>query len=264
MHPTNRNWQHRLQSIWPYALLTVVLAAGLIALDRYLASQTLETSAGSAQQYGDHSAAPLPPCGADQLAIAGYSITLTTAINAVHTAQVHLGLGSTDMANEFLPLTSSSPALAANSATQALGLDRMWMVNTAAFGQMSQSALLAELQSTPAVAGAEPIWLQSSDKRYLSCDYKLKGSSADQVLVAIASTALISAGASATTIDDPGTMEFVSLRHFNGRQLLQVAFVHRSFAAPSVVGPSVVYVALLDPSTRAVLATAQANWYLWG
>jgi hypothetical protein len=124
---------------------------------------------------------------------------------------------------------------------------------------MSQSALVAKLQSTPGVAAAEPIWLQSNDKRYLSCDYKLQDSSADQVLVAIANKALVTAGASPAMLSDAGTIEFVSLRHFNGKQLLQVAFVDRPIDSPSVA-----YVALLDPSTHAVLATAQANWYLWG
>jgi hypothetical protein len=254
MYPTNRNWQHQLQSIAPYALLTVLLAASLIVLDHYLAAQTPAPLLASSQQSGDHSAGPVPQCGS-QLAIAGYSVTLTTAANSASTAQADLGT----MAPEFLPLTSSSAALATNAATHSLGLDRMLMVQTTALGQMSQSALLAKLRSAPGVAAAEPIWLQSSDKRYLSCDYKLSDNTSDQMLTAIASKALISAGANSAVIRDSATIEFVSLREINGRQLLQVAFVRR------VVGtPSVVYVAFLDPSTRAVLATAQANWYIWG
>jgi hypothetical protein len=170
-----------------------------------------------------------------------------------------LGLTTGDLAPEFLPLISASPALAVSLTDRALALDRMRIVNVGAVGASSQSAVVGKLQGAPGVSFAEPIWLQSTDKRYLACDYKLHDNATDQALAAVARQVLLAKGVSAATLDDTATMEFVSLRHFNGRQLLQVAFVRRPVGQPSVV-----YVAVMDPGTGAVLVTVQANWYLWG
>jgi hypothetical protein len=237
-------------------MLTAVLASGLIGIDRLHSSQVASTHASSSQQNAfARGVLRIPACG-DQLGIAGFGITLSTMPNAAQVAQAALGLSPNDIASEFLPLTSTSPALDADPAAQALALGRMRIVNVAAMGPMSQSALLAKLQSASGVVASEPIWLQSTDKRYLACGYRLQDNSTDQALAAIARQALVTAGIGAATLDDTATMEFVSLRHFNRRQLLQVAFVRRP-----IDGPSVAYVALLDPVTRAVLATVQANWY---
>lgn len=189
----------------------------------------------------------------------GYSLTLSTQANAAQIAESALGLGTGDVAPEFSPLTSRSLALSADSAARSLALDRQELVRTSMLHAASQSALIAKLGSAPDVVAAEPVWVQSSDKRYLSCDYKLRDNTTDQALAAIARKALIAAGVSASALDDAGTMEFVSLRHFNGRLLIQVAFVRRP-----VGGPSAAYVSVLDPGTHAVLANVQANWYLWG
>lgn len=179
--------------------------------------------------------------------------------DAAQAMRASLNLSANDETAEFLPLTASSPALQADTVAQALGLDRMHMVSARALGPLDGPAILAKLTHASGVSAAEPIWLQSTDKKYLACDYKLKDNATDQALAATARQALIAHGVSASILDDAGTMEFVSLRHFNGRLLLQVAFVQRP-----VGGPSVAYVALLDPGTHAVLALAQANWYLWG
>lgn len=200
----------------------------------------------------------MPACG-EQLGFAGYAVTLTTASNAAQAMRTSLNLSTSDEAAEFLPLTASSPALQADTAAQAVGLDRMHIVSARALGQLDRPAILAKLTHASGVSAAEPIWLQSTDQKYLACDYKLKDNATDQALAATARQALITHGVSAGTLDDAGTMEFVSLRHFNGRLLLQVAFVQRPVNAPSMA-----YVALLDPGTHAMQALAQANWYLWG
>lgn len=255
MDLTRKTWQTLLRSVWPYAVLIAVLAGGLIGFDRLLGSSSASTSGQSGLS---RSVIQPPICGA-QLGRAGYSITPSTAANARQTAQAVLGLGANDIAAEFMPLTSTSPALQSDPAARAMALDRMQVVRGSAFGRMSQGALVAKLQSAAGVAAAEPIWLQSSDKRYLSCDYKLADNTTDQALAASARQALIAHGISGALLEDAGTMEFVSLRHFDGRQLLQVAFVRRPVGQPSAA-----YVAVMNPGSQAVLAVAQANWYVWG
>jgi hypothetical protein len=144
--------------------LTAVLASSLIGLDNLHSSQASSTLAAVFQPNGgERKIVHLLACG-DQLAFAGYTITLSSGANAAQTAQAGLGLHTSDLAAEFLPLTSASPALSANAATQALALDRMRLVRPMAFGPMSQSALLAKLQSAPGVVDAEPVWLQSGER----------------------------------------------------------------------------------------------------
>ncbi|MBF6591668.1 MAG: hypothetical protein IVW57_14240 [Ktedonobacterales bacterium] len=254
MYPTRVTWQRRFRSLLPYMLLVVVLAGGLIALDRAHTATSASLAPQDAQSRGVINA---KPCGT-QLGFAGYSVALSTAPNAARTLRTSLGLASSDLAPEFLPLTSAAPALPADPAARQWGLDRMQVVRAQSLGQLSTGAVVAKLQSAAGVGAVEPIWLQSSDKRYLSCDYKLKDNPTDQALAATARQALITRGVSAASLDDAGTMEYVSLRHFAGRELLQVAFVRRPVGAPSVA-----YVVLLGIDTPTVLATARADWYRW-
>jgi hypothetical protein len=249
-------WQLRLRPILPYALLTAVLAGGLIGLDRMSAAQSGST-ASSDRSFGQRGINQLPACGS-QLGIVGYDVTLSTASDAEETAQTALGLKSSDIASEFLPLTNAAPGLASDPAAASLALDRAREVHTVALGPMNQGQILAKLQGAAGVSAAEPIYLQSTDKAYLACDYKLNDNATDQALAATARQALVTQGISAATLDDAATMEFVSIRHFSGRTVLQVAFVRRPVGSPSMS-----YVVLLDMGTRALLATAQADWYRW-
>jgi hypothetical protein len=114
------------------------------------------------------------------------------------------------------------------------------------------------LRAQANVVTAEPVWLQSRDPKYLSCSYKLQDNAADMALASTARQALIAQGVSANALDDAGTMEFVSERQIGDRILLQVAFVRRAVGKPSVA-----YAVLLDPTSHAVLAAQQANWYSW-
>lgn len=216
------------------------------------------TPTGSPVNPGSRGAINVAPCGAE-LGFAGYSVTLTTDPDAPQKMAASLDLGADDYAPEFLRLTSTGPQLSADAQAQALALDRMQAINIGAFARLDQAAILAKLGQATDVTAAEPIWVQSTEKRYLSCDGKLRDNATDQALAALAREALIVRGISTSTLDDPGTEELVSLRHFNGKQMLQVAFVRRPVGEPSAA-----YVAVLDPGTNVVRTVVRANWYLWG
>lgn len=236
-------------------MLTAVLTTGFVAFDRWNTGATSQATAPGGSRFGVVNA---PRCGS-QLGYVGYSVALKTVPDAAATLRSSLALGTSDLASEFLPLTSAAPALPADPAAEALGLDRMQLVHGGSLAGLGVSSVLSKLKGAPNVATAEPVWLQSSDPKYLSCDYKLRDNAQAQAIAATASQALISRGVSAAFLSDAGTMEFVSVRHINGQALVQVAFVQRPINAPSVA-----YAVLLNPNTRTVLAAAQANWYLWG
>ncbi len=237
----------------PHVVLTVVLTAAFLGLE-----QAFTTAAGPIGWLLPHpyAAPPAPACGS-QLGYAGYSVTLKTGSTA-QGFEAAASLPATDVVPEFQPISSAAPSLQADTSAQSLDLAQMQVVNTSAFAGQSSNAIVSHLRALPNVAAAEPIWLQSADKRYLSCDYKLRDNAAAQAVAARVRTALIARGISASVLDDAGTTQFVSQRHVNGRTLLQVAFVRRPVNAPSAI-----YVALLDPSTQTVLAVARANWYNW-
>ena len=169
-----------------------------------------------------------------------------------------MGLQAADLVPEFTSISGSATALQADASAHALGLDRMYVVNPTHFAGAEPQAVIDKLKGQPDVAAAEQIWLQTRDPKYLNCDYKLQGNSAAQSVAALARSALISHGVSAAQLDDAGTAQFVSERHFNGQLLLQVAFVRRPVGQPSVV-----YVAVLSLDGKTVLAVARANWYSW-
>lgn len=163
-----------------------------------------------------------------------------------------------DLVPEFESISGSATALQADANAHTLGLDRMYIVNGQRFVSQAPDAVMAKLRGQPNVVAAEQAWLQSRDPKYLSCDYKLRDNAAAQSVATLARSALIAHGVSAAQLDDAGTMEFVSERHFNGQLLLQVAFVRRP-----VGGTPATYVAVLSPDGKRVLAVARANWYAW-
>lgn len=241
----------------PFVVLTAALTLGFasiaVANPAPVAPTTQTEHQANLHPYGGVKPSP---CGA-QLGFAGFSATLKLGAAAA-SLQTSLALNSGDIAAEFAPLTASAPALTADSAAKAVGLERMQLVHSDQFIGSSRSAVIAKLQHQPSVEAGEEVWLQSSDKRYLSCHYKLADNATDQTLAGKARQALITGGISASMLDDAGTMEFVSLRHFDGQLRLQTAFVRRPVGQPSVA-----YVAVMNPGTETVLATAQANWYRW-
>lgn len=177
----------------------------------------------------------------------------------MNTVQGALNLSASDVAAEFLPVTNNASPLQIDSVAHAAGLDAAELVHGGNLEEHSLNDVMTILRGTPNVATAEPVWLQSSEHKYLSCDYKLNDNPNAQALAVTARSALLAHGVSAEVLDDSGTMEFVSVRHFAGRPLLQVAFVHRPIGSPSQA-----YVAFLDPGNRHVISVARANWYLWG
>lgn len=248
-------WLNRLWALAPYVFITVVLTLIFTGIDRIrMAQASVSTDSNPSHAF---SAPPPQPCGT-QLGAAGYSVTLADKPQADIAFQKALGLQSTDLVPEFQSISGSATALQADANAHALGLDRMYVVNTSHLTSMTPQATLDKLQGQPNVMAAEQVWLQSSDRKYLSCDYKLHDNSAAQSVAGLARAALIAHGVSAALLDDAGTMEFVSERHFNGQSLIQVAFVRRP------VGESpAAYVALLSPDGKQVLAVALANWYTW-
>lgn len=249
-------WQQWARQGLPFVLLTAFLTTAFVVVDRWdIPATSSLASASAGSRLGVVNA---PQCGS-QLGYVGYSVTLNAVPGAPATLRSSLALGTNDLAPEFLPLSSAAPALQADPAAQALGLDRMQLVHGGSLTGLSVSGVLSKLKDAPNVASAEPVWLQSSDPKYLSCDYKLRDNAQAEAIAATASQALISRGVSSAFLDDAGTMEFVSVRHINGQPLIQVAFVQRPLKAPSVA-----YAVLLNPNTRTVLAAVQANWYLWG
>lgn len=201
------------------------------------------------------SAPPPAPCGTE-LAMAGYSVTLSDTSAAAHAFAGSPLLTSSTILPEFVPVTDHAQPIQMDAATHALGLDEMRVVGASKFAGQTPDTIVTRLAGQPGVIHAEKILLQSTDKRYLSCDYKLRDNTRAQGVAARARQALISHGVSAALLDDAGTAEFVSLRILGGRMQLQVAFVRRP-----VDGTSVSYVAFEDPGTRDVTCVARANWY---
>lgn len=251
-------WLARLRAIAPYVLLTIALTVVFTGIDQ-IRMALANSSAGNTPADLPHaySAPTSPPCGA-QLGAAGYSVTLADKPQAHATFQQAMGLQAADLVPEFTSISGSATALQADASAHALGLDRMYVVNPTHFAGAEPQAVIDKLKGQPDVAAAEQIWLQTRDPKYLNCDYKLQGNSAAQSVAALARSALISHGVSAAQLDDAGTAQFVSERHFNGQLLLQVAFVRRPVGQPSVV-----YVAVLSLDGKTVLAVARANWYSW-
>ena len=240
-------------------LLTIALTAVFTGIDQVRMALANSSAGNSSPANLPHAySAPSPqPCGA-QLGAAGYSVTLADAPQARATFQQAIGLQTSDLVPEFTSISGSATAFQSDASAHALGLDRMYIVNPGYFAGTAQQAVINKLQGEPDVVAAEQIWLQSSDPKYLSCDYKLQGAAAAQSVAALARSALIAQGVSATQLDDAGTAQFVSERHFNGQLLLQVANVRRPVGEPSVV-----YVAILSLDGKTVLAVARANWYSW-
>lgn len=204
-----------------------------------------------------YSAPPSQPCGT-QLGAAGYSITVATTPQASASLQKALGLQASDLVPEFQSISGSTTALQANATAHSFGLDRMYIVNSGRFALQAPDAVVSKLQGQQNVVAAEQVWLQSRDPKYLSCDYRLRDNTAAQSVATLARDALIANGVSASQLNDAGTAEFVSERHFNGQLLIQVAFIRRPVGgAPST------YVAILSPDGKKVLAVARANWYAW-
>jgi hypothetical protein len=242
----------------PYVLLTIALTVVFTGIDQVrMALANSSVGIGPANLPQAFSAPTAPPCGA-QLGAAGYSVTLTDTPQASATFQQAVGLQASDLVPEFASISGSATALQNDPSAHALGLDRMYVVNPTHFAGTAPQAVIGKLQGEPDVAAAEQVWLQSRDPKYLTCDYKLRGNAAAQSVAALARSALIAHGVGAAQLDDAGTAQFVSERHFNGQLLLQVAFVRRPVGEPSVV-----YVAILSLDGKQVLAVARANWYSW-
>jgi hypothetical protein len=235
--------------------LRIVLANS--AMDIGLLDSLLPDSGGPANLAHAYSAPSPQPCGA-QLGAAGYSVTLTDTPQASAPFRQALGLQASDLVPEFTSISGSVAALQNDASAVMLGLDRMYVVNPSHFAGTAQQAVIEKLQGEPDVASAEPVWLQTSDPKYLTCGYNLEGNATAQSVAALARSALIAHGVSAARLDDAGTAQFVSERHFNGQLLLQVAFVRRPVGEPSVV-----YVAILSLDGKQALAVARANWYSW-
>ena len=264
-----RLWLGRLRAVAPYVLLTIALTVVFTGIDQLrivlansamdigLLDSLLPDSSGPASLAHAYSAPSPQPCGA-QLGAAGYSVTLTDTPQASAPFRQALGLQASDLVPEFTSVAGSAIAFQSDASAHALGLDRMYVVNPTHFARVAPQAVIGQLQGEPDVAAAEQVWLQSSDPKYLTCRYKLEGNAAAQSVAALARSALITHGVSAAQLDDAGTAQFVSERHFNGQLLLQVAFVRRPVGKPSVV-----YVAILSLDGKQVLAVARANWYSW-
>src|SRR5579884_2582826 len=250
--PTKLLVLRRVRRSLLYVAVTATLTTGLVALDRMHAesSPTPITSSTSAPSTDPSlfSAGNVPPCGS-QLGFAGVSVTLRDTGPSVAAVRASLGLADNDMTSEFIPLTDQASVVWTAPAAPSFAFDRVRLVRTSGFAVRGSDAAVAKLQTSPGVATAEPVWLQSSDRKYLSCDYKLRDNQAAQAVAQVARQALIAHGVSSATLDDTGTMEFVSVRHFNGQEVLQVAFVRRPVGAPSVA-----YVALLNRSGSKALA----------
>ena len=113
-----------------------------------------------------------------QLAPADDSVTLSPTTGAQNTFDAATGIQASDSGPEFAPVTDTAPALAADASASALGLDRMRVVNLHALGSQALQSPVDYLRSRPGVADAEPVWLQSSDPKYLSCNYKVSDGAA--------------------------------------------------------------------------------------
>lgn len=250
-----RLWLGRLRAVAPYVLLTIVLTLVFTGIDLLRMAQA--NASGDSYLPHAYSAPPSQPCGA-QLGAAGYSVTLADKPQASSTFRQAMGLQSADLVPEFTSISGSAAALQNDASAHALGLDRMYVVNPSHFAKTAPQAVIGKLQGQPNVTVAEQVWLQSRDPKYLSCDYKLQGNTAAQSVAAMARSVLIAHGVRAAQLNDAGTMEFVSERHFNGQLLLQVAFVRRP-----VGGTPVAYIAVLSADGKQVLAVARANWYSW-
>lgn len=265
MPTTLQNLQHYpVRRALLFMVVTAALTAGFVAIDRL---HTVSSSPSAPPL----TVSPVPPlnplslgvrnppqCGS-QLGFADYSVTLRDTDPSATAFRTALGLDANDVDAEFMPLSGQASVMATDPAGQSLTLDRVRLVRMSVFTSMGSDAVVSKLQAAPEVATVEPVWLQSSDRRYLSCDYKLRDNVAAQAAAQVARQALVEHGVNSATLDDPGTMEYVSVRHFSGQAVLQVAFVRRP-----VGGPSVAYVALLTRSGSKVLAVARANWYQWG
>ena len=262
-------WLGRLRAVAPYVLLTIALTVVFTGVDQLrmalanssvdigLLDRFLPDSSGPANLPHAYSAPSPQPCGA-QLGAAGYSVTLADTPQASATFRQAVGLQASDLVPEFTSIYGDATALQSDADARALGLDRMYVVNPTHFAGKAPQSVIGQLQGEPDVVAAEQVWLQSSDPKYLTCGYTLEGNAAAQSVAALARSTLIADGVSAAQLDDAGTAQFVSERHFNGRLLLQVAFVRRPVGEPSVV-----YVAILSLNGGQVLAVARANWYSW-
>ncbi|MFI5274597.1 MAG: hypothetical protein ACHQ4H_16315 [Ktedonobacterales bacterium] len=143
-------------------LLTVVLTLVFTGIDRVRVAQASHLDNAS----GSHSlsAPPPQPCGA-QLGAAGYSVTLAATSQATASFQKALGIQSTDLAPEFQSISGGGSALQANASAHALGLDRMFIVNSSRFTALTPDAAVGKLQGQPNVQAAEQVWLQSRDPK---------------------------------------------------------------------------------------------------
>lgn len=179
-----------------------------------------------------YDAGAVPTCGS-QLGIIGFS---------VETTKGYAGEGKPEFSN-----------LAASHVNPGVDLSTSMFV---AAGPEGPTQTVARLHAQSHVTRVDTITALSSDRKYLSCDYKLRDNTVDQQLASTAENALISAGADASVLRNDGTMEFVSLRDVGQKQFLQVAFV-----SLPVDGPHISYAVLLDMSTQAVVWAGQTNWY---
>ena len=151
----------------------------------------------------------------------------------------------------------------------------MYIAHDQTLPHQSINGDVQQLSRLPNVTFAEPIYLQSSDPKYLSCFYRLQDNPQAQAVAQKARDALVQQGVSAAFLDAPGTVEYISLRHFGGKSMLQVAFVSLpaemtpaplagSTPEPTAQAPQQpkgVYVAIMDPTSLTVIDEAKANWY---
>lgn len=242
-----------------HVLLGVLIGISLLSFALF--SNMATSHAANTHTFG---AAPgeVPACGTP-LAMAGYSVTATTSFGSAAT------IGTTQLHAEFSPLGNEA------SLDQATGMGKMYLVHDQTLSSGSWQTAVQHLNSLAGVSYAAPIWLQSSDPQYFSCDYKLKGNAKAQLLARKARSQLIVHGVSAALLDDPSTMLFVAVRQFGGKLLLQVAFVNlppqlqpaplkgSAAAIAPVTTPKTpqAFVALLDPSSLSVVTVAKANWF---
>jgi hypothetical protein len=214
--------------------LKVVLVAGGVCI---LAVVSLFAMHAGTQPSGpglsrSYSAGDVPTCGS-QLGVIGFS---------VETAKGYAGEGKPEFTN-----------LAASHFNPGVDLSTSRFV---AVGSEGQGQAVARLNAQPHVIRVDTVTALSSDRKYLSCDYKLRDNAVDQQLASTAESALIAAGADAKVLSNDGTMEFVSIRGFGLKQFLQVAFV-----SLPVDGPHISYAVLFDKSTLAIVWAGQTNWY---
>lgn len=211
--------------IWTILFFSCIVIVGVVLSGSFLAPQ-----AQSSNHSHVLSVTSSPACNS-QLGVIGYSLTTENGYSGGEKP-------------EFSGIVAGNQSLMSQS-------HELFAKPT-----LDENSQIKQLQSKPHVTSVDPIYAQSSDPTYLSCNYKLQDNQVDQKLAAIARQALITNGIDSSILDNAGTMEFVSLRHFGGKEYLQVAFVYLP-----ANGPQVSYAVILNKTSENVIFAGQTNWY---